>query len=530
MTARPIFDDHGDLNGLADDDHTQYWLLVGRSGGTTAYGSPVSAESLTLGASSGTDPGIITIESAISVDLDFTDVAATTQIVDWNTTIPSSGAAVTSFITSRPTITVDNGLFIISTVRDVGNYEWTVSPGFAVSTLFLAQPRYFSTTNGIPPAQAWIYACQPTFESFGAGNITVSNVRGLSFNPILRARNNGDRLNVTNFNGLTISPLWNTNNAGAIIDFGTIRGVHCLSPAQVLFGQGLGSELASGGYFGIDFENITFGTGSKVVVRSQLTDATTRFFLQNNGGARSEFGSGLVHFNDNTPIQFGGTLNGADVSLFWNSSGYLQMFFWATSDELRWSSPAADRFLITTNGGNSVSEINVDCQSFSLGAQTGSNSNAVGNFVAGAKTQQIAGEVNQFSLTQAANYTINVAGTPVRAWLLNPASITLSGAGTVTDNEILRIQGNPGTATTNRVGLRILSNPSGGSGINAALWVTAGLSRFDGRVDINNGIALGGGATATLGTIGGSGPTTAAQAQWVEIDVGGVAHWIPAWT
>ena len=77
---------------------------------------------------------------------------------------------------------------------------------------------------------------------------------------------------------------------------------------------------------------------------------------------------------------------------------------------------------------------------------------------------------------------------------------------------------------------RIISNPSGGGGVNAALWVTAGASRFDGRVDINNGIALGGGATATLGTIGGSGPTAAAQAQWVEIDIGGTAHWIPVWT
>ena len=34
---------------------------------------------------------------------------------------------------------------------------------------------------------------------------------------------------------------------------------------------------------------------------------------------------------------------------------------------------------------------------------------------------------------------------------------------------------------------------------------------------------------STLGTIGGAGPTATAQAQWVEIDIGGVAHWIPVW-
>lgn len=50
------------------------------------------------------------------------------------------------------------------------------------------------------------------------------------------------------------------------------------------------------------------------------------------------------------------------------------------------------------------------------------------------------------------------------------------------------------------------------------------------RLNLVTGIALGGGAAPTLGTIGGSGPTTAAQAQWVEIDISGTAHWIAVWT
>lgn len=43
-------------------------------------------------------------------------------------------------------------------------------------------------------------------------------------------------------------------------------------------------------------------------------------------------------------------------------------------------------------------------------------------------------------------------------------------------------------------------------------------------------VDLGGGVAATLGTIGGSGPTAAGQALWIECEVGGVTHWIPAWT
>lgn len=43
-------------------------------------------------------------------------------------------------------------------------------------------------------------------------------------------------------------------------------------------------------------------------------------------------------------------------------------------------------------------------------------------------------------------------------------------------------------------------------------------------------IALGGGAVPTLGTIGGSGPATAAQNSWMRvIDSGGAAFWVPVW-
>lgn len=42
-------------------------------------------------------------------------------------------------------------------------------------------------------------------------------------------------------------------------------------------------------------------------------------------------------------------------------------------------------------------------------------------------------------------------------------------------------------------------------------------------------IALGGGSSATLGTIGGSGPATAGQNAWLQVLVNGSARWIPIW-
>lgn len=59
-----------------------------------------------------------------------------------------------------------------------------------------------------------------------------------------------------------------------------------------------------------------------------------------------------------------------------------------------------------------------------------------------------------------------------------------------------------------------------------AIWSDDGLWRYDGQTVT----AAGGGAAATLGTIGGSGPTTAAQAKWVKQEYDGVVHWFPAWT
>lgn len=51
-----------------------------------------------------------------------------------------------------------------------------------------------------------------------------------------------------------------------------------------------------------------------------------------------------------------------------------------------------------------------------------------------------------------------------------------------------------------------------------------------GLFNYGTGVALGAAAGATLGTIGGSGPTNAAQVQWLEIEIAGTSHWIPVWT
>jgi hypothetical protein len=428
------------------------------------------------------------------------------------------------------TITADNAVFIYGAIYEQSTVDFTVNPGFSVFSLFLTQTDLITTTPGVRPTQAFCVSDQIQHTVDGAGvTAAVPTHYGLGFSPRLRATTAGDSVTVTDTTAVNVAPSFSTA-AGTFATWTNIRGVHMRNPTVGLFQPGAGIE-AMGAYVAVDMDNITFGGNvTKIALRSALAAASNARFLLNNSTAASDFGSSVVHLNDNSGvIQFGGAVNAADVSLFWNNTtGDFDIFFWATSDRMKWSSPAANRFLFDTDGGNTVAEYNWNCHKFSLGAQTGAVGNQVGVFVAGTRSVAVGGEWSDFLLTQAGNITVNAAMGLVAGWTINAPSITL-GTGSVTTGCGLNIGGNPNQGT-NRVGVRIISNPTGGGGVNAALWVTAGRSQFDGFIDINKPVALGAGAAATLGLIGGSGPTAAAQAQWVEIEVNGVRHWLAAWT
>lgn len=76
----------------------------------------------------------------------------------------------------------------------------------------------------------------------------------------------------------------------------------------------------------------------------------------------------------------------------------------------------------------------------------------------------------------------------------------------------------------------IAGAPTSGATNLYALHV-AGTARFDGDVRLGTGqVALGGGSTATLGTIGGSGPSNPAQAAWQKLlQADGTQMFIPYW-
>ena len=88
-------------------------------------------------------------------------------------------------------------------------------------------------------------------------------------------------------------------------------------------------------------------------------------------------------------------------------------------------------------------------------------------------------------------------------------------------------------------GVSLVGDPNTGLSWPAAdtlAFVTAGTDQIyvtsAGLLSFVNGqgVALGGGAAPTLGTIGGSGPTAAAQSGWLSFLVAGAPRFMPYWT
>ena len=137
------------------------------------------------------------------------------------------------------------------------------------------------------------------------------------------------------------------------------------------------------------------------------------------------------------------------------------------------------------------------------------------------------------------NYTAGGGGTYTEYARINKNGIdgiigaTTARAGTFTTlnanggGALTGTWSNLGTVTTIDINGGTIDGTTIGGAAAAAGTFTALAAN---TLDVNNGIALGGGAAPTLGTIGGSGPTTAAQAQWLQINIGGTPHWIPVWT
>ncbi len=90
-----IVSDHGGLTGLSDDDHTQYALLAGRSGGQTLVGGTGASESLTFNSTShGTKGRFKFVGSGVNGSLSITDSSGAAQFNFFSDDSGNNGAKI----------------------------------------------------------------------------------------------------------------------------------------------------------------------------------------------------------------------------------------------------------------------------------------------------------------------------------------------------------------------------------------------------------------------------------------------------
>ena len=149
--------DHGNLAGLSDDDHLQYALLAGRTGGQTIYGSDTTAQSLILKGNSVDDNGIavagdgsLSLPTGTSVNEIVTSVSgsstddqlATAKAVYdndlWITTITGEGENVVTTLAPK---TLNN-----SVRADGGLVIGVANPGSDYTTRWVAETNSLTTT------------------------------------------------------------------------------------------------------------------------------------------------------------------------------------------------------------------------------------------------------------------------------------------------------------------------------------------------------------------------------------------------
>ncbi len=367
-----------------------------------------------------------------------------------------------------------------------------------------------NTNVNYGPIQGFID--QPTIQvnRSSAGIISMALFRSFLSQPrFLRTSTNGT-LNIT--------------NAANFQAFGNVQtGINVTTWTRVQLGPFTVPRTGTiTNYRAIDIANETQPATITTGIRLQIASAGlgTRRNIEGTGTAISTF-AGDIHVNNGVSFVVG-TVAGSVVEMLRPSAGVIRTIgsggannegvdldLQTTADVAEWSSSTGAGFKWSPTGAGDAAG------SLVLGdaLDPDGTSNWWLGWAPGTRTVNLAGDWFDVLFSPGANVDLAGFGMgTVAAVSFSEPGITLSG-GTVT---------NAATVVINNA-------PTEGTTLNAALWVRSGLSRFDGRVDINNGIALGGGAAATLGTIGGAGPTVAAQAQWLEVDVAGVAHWMAVW-
>ncbi len=431
--------------------------------GTTQAGGDLNLRGADTGVA---DQGRINVNSPLEFFYsEGNTVPAEQSAVRWRPVFTTAGAYIGGWMANNAAITYTNSFYIYSSVQDNSFHTSNAGAGFQAWVLFNALATIQNGTSSdlvqiIVLNDGCLHQRITSGVSTSNQHITISSVGAI------HADVSGATMTLTGgYTGIQVGPKWNCV-AGGTINLNNVTGLQMFEPTVALFQTNAGTRNVAN-IRGIDFPQMVGATGytlsgERSVVYSAMTDSAVNFFLNNPGGARSDFGGGLLLdcgfvqcFADNVGLSLGA--GGGDVIINWNGASL--EFDPVIGEDMRITF-ATDIQTFTSASVSEDSAINFNYPKGAFG-EAGAPGNNKYRFVANAETVTIGGGFSQFLLTQSANDTLDAGIGQYAGWTIN-APTPVIGSGSLTDSIGLLIGGNPNTGT-NRYGLQVLSNPSGGT-------------------------------------------------------------------
>ena len=264
--------DHGLLLGLADDDHAQYLLLAGRSGGQIANGGTAANNVLELRSTSHATKASILIKDGSPLVVDFSAGARTTQVPD--SLLTAAGVPFAVF----------QGDLLAVKVGTASNTYVGSSYFHAAGTY--AVPDFVTTNNllGYMSSTVWngtdLYTQEVGRVSFRASELHTASNFGTEFR--VDTTTNGALSKTTklliNGDGDIVLPqasdiLWSTDGSGDIGADGVNRPDNVFVKTQVKVGASVFIEtdkIYSGADGGFVIGNASNNRPDKIFVKTQI--------------------------------------------------------------------------------------------------------------------------------------------------------------------------------------------------------------------------------------------------------------------
>jgi len=268
--------DHGNLAGLADDDHTQYWLLAGRTGSQAAILSTNNNGTVTLANSGGAGSGTGTIygsgktgenlklqpnsanttTGSVKVDgyLDFWSSIATNSspvnVSGFSPTVTLSDGGGYSLVDFNPTLSVPD-ISAVQAFRARGSIDRTGTTGSLLYqfTGFHMGTTFTSSTTGGPLFQDAFFDASVISQT--SGTATQNTYQPISFlsKPTYKAAS-GATLTIGQTTGVDINPSWGVAAGGTLTNT-TFSAFKLHTPNKV------GGTLSLPTYIGVDLEDLS---------------------------------------------------------------------------------------------------------------------------------------------------------------------------------------------------------------------------------------------------------------------------------